>query len=150
MSTIPNSHEPAPAQGARIVGGDYGDSGPGPEVMTADTLEGNPVVNAQGEELGNVSQIMLDVRTGRIAYAVLSCGGFLGIGDKLFAIPWHALALDADRKCFVLNVDKQRLEQAPGFDKNHWPAMADARWATEVHEYYGVRPYWQGTRTALQ
>ena len=133
----------ANAQGARIVGGDHSDNGPGPEVMAADTLAGDPVVNTKGEELGEVTDIMVDVRRGRVAYAVLSAGGFLGIGDKLFAIPWSALTLDADRKCFVLDVEKTRLEEAPGFDKDHWPAMADGRWAAAVHSYYGIAPYWQ-------
>lgn len=128
--------------GARIIGGERGE-GPGPYVMAADTLQGDDVVNAQGEDLGDIKSIMIDVPSGRVAYAVLSSGGFLGIGDKLFAIPWHALTLDADNKCFVLNIDKERLKNAPGFDKDHWPSMADQRWATEVHSYYQTRPYWE-------
>src|ERR1051325_2479606 len=78
----------------KIVGGHPGD-GPGPEVMDAKTLIGDDVVNGQGEDLGNIEAIMLDVTSGRIAYAVLSFGGFLGMGSKLFAIPWGALTLDA-------------------------------------------------------
>ena len=131
------------AQGARIVGGACSDDGPGPEVMAADTLAGDPVVEARGEDLGKVGEIMIDVRRGRVAYAVLASGGFLGIGDKLFAIPWSALTLDADRKCFVLDVDRRRLEHAHGFDKDHWPSMGDPQWAAEVHSYNGARPYWQ-------
>ncbi len=131
------------AQGACIVGGDYNENGPGPEVMAAETLTGDPVINARGEDLGKVTDIMIDVRRGRVAYAVLSSGGFLGIGDKLFAIPWSALTLDADRKCFILDVERKRLESAPGFDKDHWPSMGDPRWALQVHTYYGVPPYWQ-------
>ncbi len=117
--------------------------GPGPEVMSADSLEGDTVVNSQGEDLGTIEAIMLDVRSGRIAYAVLSFGGFLGMGDKLFAIPWQALKLDADRECFILDVERARLENAPGFDKDHWPSMADETWARQVHSYYGSRPYWE-------
>lgn len=128
--------------GARIVGGERGD-GPGPYVMAADTLEGDDVFNRQGENLGEIKSIMIDVPTGRVAYAVLSCGGFLGMGDKLFAIPWKTLTLDADKKCFVVNLDKERLKNAPGFDKDHWPSMEDQRWATEVHSYYQSRPYWE-------
>jgi len=131
-----------PRDGARIIGGERGE-GPGPYVMAADTLEGDDVVNAQGEDLGVIKSIMIDVPSGRVAYAVLSSGGFLGIGDKLVAIPWNALTLDADNKCFVLNIDKERLKNAPGFDKDHWPLMADQRWATEVHSYYQTRPYWE-------
>jgi sporulation protein YlmC with PRC-barrel domain len=117
--------------------------GPGPQIMAAGTLTGEEVVNSDGETLGKIDSIMLDVPTGKIAYAVLSFGGFLGMGDKLFAIPWQALQLDTDNKCFVLNVDKETLEAAPGFDKDHWPSMADPQWAKQVHSYYGSRPYWQ-------
>jgi sporulation protein YlmC with PRC-barrel domain len=130
----------------RIIGaaeGRAGAEGPGPEIMAADTLTGDDVVDAMGEDVGEIEAIMLDVPSGRIAYAVLSFGGFLGMGDKLFAIPWGALRLDAPNKRFVLDVDKEKLENAPGFDKDHWPSMADNRWATDVHSYYGYRPYWE-------
>ena len=127
-------------------GNDYwtrDNEGPGPQVMAADTLTGDEVRNGADEKLGEITDIMLDVPTGRIAYAVLSCGGFLGLGDKLFAIPWGSLTLDPENHCFVLDVAKERLEQAPGFDKDRWPSMADERWARELHTYYRVRPYWE-------
>lgn len=124
-----------------VVGGRPG-KGPGPEVMAADTLEGDRVVNAAGETLGKIRDIMIDVPSGRVAYAVLSVGGLAGIGDKLFAIPWAALILDADNHCFVLNVDKEKLKNARGFDKDHWPSMADPRWASTIYEYYDTPPYW--------
>jgi sporulation protein YlmC with PRC-barrel domain len=132
-------------RGAQIEGlteQDVQNAGPGPRIMAASTLEGDEVMNRDGEKLGTIEEIMLDVASGRIAYAVLSTGGFLGIGDKLFAIPWQALTLDVENECFILDVQKNRLEDAPGFDKDQWPAMADQRWATEVHEYYSARPYW--------
>ncbi|HEV7801284.1 MAG TPA: PRC-barrel domain-containing protein [Burkholderiales bacterium] len=131
--------------GARIAGSSYhhDHSGPGPEVMAASSLEGETVQNHQGETLGEIEEIMLDVRGGRIAYAVLAVGGFLGMGEKYFAIPWRALTLDTDRKCFLLDVDKDRLKNAPGFDKEHWPSMADQKWAGDVHQYYGTVPYWE-------
>lgn len=126
-----------------IVGGPKADpSGPGPQVMAASTLEGNDVYNPAGESLGSIQEIMLDVPHGRIAYAVLSRGGILGIGDKLYAIPWSALTLDTDRKCFVLNVDKEVLKNADGFDKDNWPSMADETWARGIHQYYNQPPYW--------
>jgi sporulation protein YlmC with PRC-barrel domain len=135
--------------GARIVGGKGDTSGPGPEVMAADTLEGDKVVNTRGEDLGTIEDIMIDVQRGRVAYAVMSCGGFLGMGDKLFAIPWNALTLDANRHCFELDADQQRFENAPGFDKDHWPSMADNSWASRVHDYYGVNPYWSDTQRLM-
>ena len=143
---VPDAPAGAPAeQGAKIVGSSYraANDGPGPRVMGASTLIGDDVINRQGEKLGTIEEIMLDVPTGRIAYAVLSAGGFLGIGDKLFAIPWRSLTLDPENKCFVVDVAKERLEQAPGFDKDRWPSMADESWARELHTYYRVRPYWE-------
>ena len=131
--------------GADIIPGadDFDTSaGPGPEVMDAATLIGDDVVNAQGDDLGKIEAIMLDVRSGRIAYAVLSFGGFLGFGSKLFAIPWNALTLDAKEERFVLNVSREKLENAEGFDKDNWPTMADTAWATRIHAYYEVEPYW--------
>lgn len=126
-------------------GGNYWSAkeGPGPRVMAASTLEGDNVVNGAGDKLGEISEIMIDVPTGRVAYAVLSVGGFLGIGDKLLAIPWRALRLDPANKRFVLNASKERLEAAPGFDKGSWPSLADERWATELHNYYQAPFYWK-------
>lgn len=117
--------------------------GPGPKVMAADTLEGDEVRNPAGEDLGTIDHIMIDVPTGRVAYAVLSFGGFLGLGDKLFAVPWHALRLDPVQKCFILETTKERLKQAPGFDKDHWPTFADEQWARSIHSYYQSKPYWE-------
>jgi hypothetical protein len=140
----PNGPVRGMAPGAHIVGDVDRDSpGPGPFVMASDTLEGNNVIGPAGDDLGTIDHIMLDVPGGRIAYAVLSFGGFLGIGEKLFAVPWSALTLDTRRKCFVLGIDKEKLKAAPGFDKDHWPTMADSQWATSIHEYYGTRPYWE-------
>ncbi|HEY2000293.1 PRC-barrel domain-containing protein [Paraburkholderia sp.] len=127
----------------RIVGtGGRSAAGPGPDVMAASTLDGDKVLSDDGTDIGKIKDIMLDVRSGRIAYAVLSSGGFLGIGDKLLAVPWHALTLDTERKCFLLAMSTERVKNAPGFDKNHWPSMADQTWATSVHQYYGSEPYW--------
>ena len=116
--------------------------GPGPQVMAADTLTGDEVRNGANETLGEITDIMLDVPTGRVTSTVLSVGGVLGVGSKLFAIPWSAMQLDTAEKCFRLNVAKDRLEEAPGFDKDHWPSMADQRWAEDVHSFYDARPYW--------
>jgi hypothetical protein len=112
--------------------------GPGPGIMGTDTLVGNDVYNAAGEDLGDIKDFMVDMATGTISYAVLSFGGFLGMGDKLFAVPWHALVLDTDRHRFMLHVTKEALKDAPGFDKDHWPSMADPTWAQGVHRFYGT------------
>lgn len=131
-------------RGARIVGsGRERAVGPGPHVMAASTLDGDKILCTEGEDVGKVKEIMLDVQSGMIAYVVMSSGGFLGIGDKLLAIPWSALTLDTDRKCFLLAMSAERVKSATGFDKDHWPSMADLSWATSLHEYYGRDPYWQ-------
>ncbi|WP_306547582.1 PRC-barrel domain-containing protein [Desulfobulbus sp.] len=119
--------------------------GPGPELMGAKTLLGNDVYSHKGEDIGDIKDIMLDVRSGKVRYAVLAFGGFLGMGEKLFAVPWVALTLDTTNKRFILNVEKASLANAPGFDKDKWPDMADSRWAKEIHSYYGVEPDSAGT-----
>jgi len=125
-----------------IVGGGKNPSGPGPQIMSSSTLEGDDIVNMGGEKLGSLEEIMIDVPRGRVAYAVLSRGGVLGVGGKLFAIPWSAFTLDADHKRLVLDIDADRLDRAEGFDKDNWPRMADVSWATQLHEYYDQPPYW--------
>jgi sporulation protein YlmC with PRC-barrel domain len=117
--------------------------GPGPALMGADTLLGNDVYNLADEKLGTIKEFMIDMASGRITYAVLSYGGFLGLGDRLFAVPWEALILNTTRHRFTLNAYKGVLKDAPGFDKDHWPSMADASWASDVHKFYGT-PYRQG------
>jgi sporulation protein YlmC with PRC-barrel domain len=112
-------------------------------VLSASSLAGDSVKNAAGEDLGKVDEIMIDIPSGRVAYAVLSFGGVLRMGNKLFAVPWDVLTVDEDRKCFILNVDRATLENAPGFDKDNWPDMAESRWGSEVYSYYGRRPYWE-------
>lgn len=115
------------------------EGGPGPSLMGADTLIGNDVYNTADESLGTIKELMIEMSTGKIGYAVLSYGGFLGMGDRLFAVPWQALKLDTQNKRFTLNVSKDQLKNAPGFDKDHWPTMADTSWVSDVHKFYGVK-----------
>ena len=114
-----------------------------PKVLSASTLKNEKVVNAAGEDLGKMAEYMIDLKSGRIAYCVLSFGGFLGMGDKLFAVPWSALTLDTEKKPFILNVDKERLKNAPGFEKDNWPDMGTPEFGTRVHSFYNVKPYWE-------
>jgi hypothetical protein len=85
-------------------------------------------------------QLLLARRLCEAGCGVLAFGGFLGMGEKLFAVPWSALKLNTTGRRFVLNVEAKRLESAPGFDKDHWPDMADATWAKSIHSYYGTQP----------
>jgi sporulation protein YlmC with PRC-barrel domain len=126
------SHAPSPAA---IV--------TNPSLQRVSRLLGKEVVNANGENLGSVYDVVIDSQTGRIAYMVLSFGGFMGIGEKLFAVPAKALQPQPGGDKMVLNVEKDRLKDAPGFDRDNWPNLANREWGTQVHEYYGVTPYWQ-------
>jgi hypothetical protein len=117
-----------------------GSAGPGPALMGADTLIGDSVVNGVEEDLGDIKEIMLDMSTGQVAYAVLAFGGFLGMHEKLFAVPWQALHLDTVNHRFVLNVEKERLRTAPGFNKDSWPDMSDVNWSNQIHAFYGTDP----------
>jgi sporulation protein YlmC with PRC-barrel domain len=118
------------------------DADPSADIMSANSMIGGRVVNREGEDLGKIEEIMLETDNGRVAYAVLSFGGLMGMGDKLFAIPWNLLQLDARQQHFILNVSKERLKTAPGFDKNNWPRMADAEWSREIAGFYGQSVEW--------
>lgn len=107
-------------------------------VLSASTLSGDDVYNPKGEKLGGIKELMLNIETGKICYAVLSFGGFLSLGEKLFAVPWSALTVDTKNKRLVMDTDEERLKKAPGFDTDHWPNMADATWEKSVHAYYGT------------
>ncbi|MEO7063158.1 MAG: PRC-barrel domain-containing protein [Dokdonella sp.] len=104
--------------------------------LSATTLIGDKIENPQHESLGDLKEIMLNTTSGKIEYAVLSFGGVLGMGSKLFAVPWSALSVDHVRKTVVLNVSKDRLKDAPGFDKDNWPNFADPAFAQTLNTYY--------------
>lgn len=106
--------------------------------LSASSINGNSVRNGSGEDLGKIEDLMINTQSGSVEYAVLSFGGILGIGDKLFAVPMQALAVDADEEEFVLHESKERLEDAPGFDKDNWPDTADDKWQQQVRAYYNV------------
>ena len=100
---------------------------------------GVKVKNLLREDLGKIEDVVLDKLNGQACYVVLSFGGILGLGDKLFALPWKALRYDANEKCFTLDVEKDKLKNAPGFDKDNWPNMADTAWSDKINTYYGSR-----------
>lgn len=113
-----------------------GEKAAGALMLVSSSLVGNEVFNRGHENVGDIKDLMLDTTTGKIEYAVLDFGSFLGMGEKLFAVPFRALTLDTENKCFILDVDKERLKKAPGFDKDDWPDMADQTWARSIHNYY--------------
>jgi sporulation protein YlmC with PRC-barrel domain len=112
-------------------------------VVSASKIIGESVINRGNEDLGKIRELVIDAKDGHIAYAVLSFGGFMGMGDKLFAMPWKAFDFAEDKNSLVLNVDKEKLKAAPGFDPNaKWPDFADRTWGKTIYSYYGVAPYW--------
>ncbi len=112
------------------------------------TVIGSKVVNQENEDLGKIEDVVIDAGAGRITYAVLSFGGFLGMGDKYCRSHWRAYEIYGDSQMHaVLNIDKELLENAPGFDKEHWPDMADSTWGNQIFRHYGYLPYWEDAPT---
>jgi sporulation protein YlmC with PRC-barrel domain len=99
---------------------------------------GSKVINVKGETLGKIEDLVVDIDTGRIMYAVLESGGFLGIGDKLFPVPWKSLAALPSEGIFFLNQSKEQMEKAPAFEKKNLPDMTDMLWGANVFKYYGA------------
>lgn len=104
-------------------------------VHRASKIIGTDVINRQGEKIGDIEDIVLDGK-GTIAYAVVSTGGFLGIGDRLHAVPWQSLQTQTGRSAFILDIDKERLKNAPGFDKKNWPNLSDDKWSSENSRHF--------------
>ncbi|MCI0364645.1 MAG: PRC-barrel domain-containing protein [Phycisphaerales bacterium] len=113
-----------------------------PSFLKGSEVIGMDLHNRQDEDLGEIEDLMIDVNSGRCAYSVIGFGGVAGIGEKLFAVPWQALSFDQTGKKFVLDADKNKLKDAPGFDKDNWPDMADLKWSKDVHTFYGADPNW--------
>jgi len=114
----------------------------GTSSFKSSNVVGMRVDNPQGEHVGRIESLVMEVKSGKIRYAAVSFGGFLGMGEKLFAVPWGALKIqfntERSQNHAVLDVSKSRLEKAPGFDKNHWPNFGDDKWASEVNSFYGL------------
>lgn len=112
----------------------------GPLLVGAGTLIGIDVFNDNDEDLGEIRELMVDMRTGQVDYAVMSSGGFLGMRETFFAVPWSALELDASNQCFVLRMSKAHLASGPSFDKHRWPDMADPTWQEGVDAFFSATP----------
>ncbi|MCE9592607.1 MAG: PRC-barrel domain-containing protein [Planctomycetes bacterium] len=112
--------------------------------VSASKIIGEAVINRENENLGKIHELVFDAGNGHLTYAVLSFGGFMGMGNKLFALPWGALEFSRTENKLVLNVDKEKLKSAPGFDSAaKWPDFADRTWGSSIHTYYGYPPYWK-------
>ena len=111
-------------------------------LLSSSSITNDCVRNQNDEELGSISDLMVDCNSGKVSYAVMSSGGFLGLGNKLFAVPFSALTCDREKECFVLDASKETFENAEGFDKDNWPDMANRQWEEQTHKHYGAEPYW--------
>jgi sporulation protein YlmC with PRC-barrel domain len=112
-----------------------------PDIVSTSTFMGLTVISADGQDVGRVLEVMADMRSGRIAYAVLAEGEFLGTALTLRAIPWGALTFDINNECFRLAMSAQKITDAPAFDGDNWPPMADPAWGQRIHKYYNRPPY---------
>ena len=110
------------------------------KILSSSIVEGIHVKNDQGENLGKIKDLMIDVQKGEVAYAVLSFGGIMGVGEKYFAVPFEAFYLDPDDEKLVLKVAKEKLERAKGFDKNNWPTHANNDHLRLVYDNYNYEP----------
>jgi sporulation protein YlmC with PRC-barrel domain len=111
-------------------------------LIAADKVSGTPVYNAAGESLGEIYDVMVDKVSGKIAYAVMSFGGFLGIGEQYHPIPWSLLKYDTRQGGYIVNLDKQQLEGAPVYSEDAEPRWGDRIYDEKVYNYYNASPYW--------
>lgn len=107
-------------------------------ILSSSTITGKNVQNLEGENIGDIKELMIDPQNGEVAYAVLSFGGFMGIGSKYFAVPIQTLRFGDKDDSIVMDIDKKVLENAPSFDKDNWPKTANPEFMTSVYSHYGV------------
>src|SRR5580658_2940382 len=111
-------------------------------LIASDKVEGTAVYNRQRERLGTVHNFMVDKSTGRVAYAVMSFGGFLGMGESYHPLPWRVLTYDTSRGGFVIDLDKSRLAKAPSYTASNVPNWSDRAYGSRIDDYYGMSSYW--------
>lgn len=109
--------------------------------LSATSIIGTDATNADGQDLGKIEDLVMDLEFGVISYAILSYGGFMGMGNKWFALPWSAFSPSNSEEKFVLGISEDKLKEAEGFDKDSWPQM-DRIWGAALYEKYGFKPYW--------
>lgn len=111
-------------------------------VIAADKVQGTSVYDADGNSLGSIEYVMLDKVGGRVAYAVLSFGGFLGIGEKYHPLPWDVLRYDSSKGGYVINMTRAQLERAPTIDAKDSVDWENEAWGERIYDHYGVPRYW--------
>ena len=115
---------------------------PSGNLIAANQVQGTSVYDTKLEKLGSIEDVMIDKATGRIAYAVLSFGGFLGIGDRYYPLPWEKLSYNQEVAGYIVDIDRKILEGAPSFSDQAAVSWDDDAWGRDVYSYYGIHPYW--------
>jgi sporulation protein YlmC with PRC-barrel domain len=116
---------------------------PVPRVASALSLAKNGVTNENGDDLGKVEDIMVDLETGRVSFVVVASGGLLGRDGRLYAVPWEAMKISLHDKKFILNITKETMSNAPSFHRSNWPDLSNLSWLRDVYAYYGYQPWWK-------
>ncbi len=111
-------------------------------LIAASQVSGTAVYNPKGERLGTIDDLMIEKVSGKTVYAVLSFGGFLGIGDRHYPLPWPELRYDVAYGGYVVNLDRDTLEAALSYAPGERVAWEDPAWGRSVYDYYKTRPYW--------
>lgn len=111
-------------------------------VISANKVNGTDVYNTSGESLGEIHDVMIDKRSGKIAYAIMSFGGFLGIGEQYHPLPWSTLKYDTRQGGYVVGLTKEQLQGAPSYGLKETPAWGDRAYESRIHDYYKTTPYW--------
>jgi hypothetical protein len=109
-------------------------------LIAASKVKGTDIYNPKNDHLGDVDEIMIDKLSGKVAYAVATFGGFLGLGETRYALPWSVLKYDTDKGGYVVSLDADKLKNAPRYEDE--TKLADREWGTRLHDYYGIPPYW--------
>ena len=112
------------------------------DLIASDRVEGTPVRRSDGERVGMIERLMIDKRSGRIAYAVMSFGGFLGLGEGYYTLPWGVLAYNPDLDAYEVNLTEDQLRHAPARTEEGGDPASDRDWEEAVHRYYATVPYW--------
>ncbi|WOJ91152.1 PRC-barrel domain-containing protein [Methylocapsa polymorpha] len=111
-------------------------------LISSEEVEGTTVYDPNGNEIGNIDHLMIDKLSGQVRYAIMSFGGFLGLGHSHYPLPWSSLTYDKQRDGYATNVTEQQLKDAPEFSDDSWK---DRAWETQMHQHYNVQPYWDET-----
>ena len=111
-------------------------------LIASDKVEGTPVRRSDGEKVGTVERVMIEKRSGKVAYAVMSFGGFMGLGEEYYTLPWGTLRYNTDLDAYELNLTEEQLRGAPKRSAEGHDPTYERDWEEHVHRYYNATPYW--------